>query len=380
MRVRPLETLLRWSLRAVKALDGRDDDPRSLDAADVRCVLLVSTTALGDTVMSTAAFGPLRKRFPAARFVALIHEVSLPLFRYCPEIDEAIPARGGWRDFPALVARLRRHRPEVAVILHGNEPQATPLAYLAGARWIFKLPNARNPFRFLLANRATTVTVAELGHGLNQRLRTAALAGADVEGARMRLPFVPGASERVADFFLARGFAPRRRVALQCGASAPCRMWPAEKFVALGQRLRLAHPDIGLVLTGAPAERTALERIAQDIGDASNTGDASVLVTAGELPLDCLPALVAACDCLVSGDTGTMHVAFALEVPTVCLFAVSDPATSGPPYDHERHVVIHRPCPDLSIRTKSDDTRCIARIEVDEVLAAVEGVLARGAA
>lgn len=363
--------LLRWSLRALKALDGRDDDPRCLRAEDVRCVLLVSSTALGDTVMSTAAFGPLRRRFPVARIVALIHESCEPLFRHCAEIDETIAARGGWRDFAVLAARLRRRRPEVAVILHGNEPQATPLAYLAGARWIFKLPNARNPFRFLLANRAASA--GEPGHGLDLRLRTAALAGAAVAGARMKLPKVPGASERVEAFLLARDFAPGRRVAMQCGASAASRMWPAEKFVVLGQRLRQIHPDIGIVLTGSPAERAYLDGIARGIGGAAT------IVTAGELPIECLPALVASCACLVTGDTGTMHVAFALEVPAVCLFAVSDPATSGPPYDHERHVVIHRPCPDLSIRTKSDDARCIARIEVDEVFAAVAGVLARKA-
>ena len=372
MRIRPFEAALRWSLRVIKSLDWRDDDSHSLRAAEVRCVLLVSSTALGDTVMSTATFGPLRQSYPTARFVAVIHESSLPLFRHCTEIDEAVPARSGWHGFLDLAIRLRGYRPDIAVILHGNEPQATPLAYLSGARWIFKLPNARNPFRFLLSNRATTVTIGELGHGLNQRLRTATLAGATIEGARMKLPEVPGASDRVEAYFLASNFAPGRRVAMQCGASAASRMWPAEKFVALGQRLRQTHPDIGIVLTGSPAERAYLDAIARAIGDRA-------IVTAGELPIECLPALVASCACLVTGDTGTMHVAFALEVPAVCLFAVSDPATSGPPYGHERHVVIHRPCPDLSIRTKSDDARCIARIEVDEVLAAVTGVLARKA-
>ena len=56
--------------------------------------------------------------------------------------------------------------------------------------------------------------------------------------------------------------------------------------------------------------------------------------------------------------------------PTVSLFAVSDPARSGPFQDRERHSVIHRPCPELAQRSKTDDDTCIARITVDEVLAA----------
>jgi ADP-heptose:LPS heptosyltransferase len=146
-------------------------------------------------------------------------------------------------------------------------------------------------------------------------------------------------------------------------------MWPAAHFAELGRRLLAAHADSAIVLTGAPAERDYLAGLRRDIGEPC--------LVACDLPIEALPALVGRLDVLVSGDTGTMHVAVATGTPTVCLFAVSDPATSGPAYDHELHIVIHRPCPDLAIGTKTDDARCIARIGVDEVLAAVEQQLAR---
>lgn len=370
MRIRPIDTLLRWSLRTVKAFDARDDSLRLLDPASVRSVLLVSSTALGDTVLSTAAFAPVRRRFPAARIVALVHSSYLPLFRHCTELDAVIPARGGWRGFPGLARRLRRERPELALILHGNEPQATPLAYLAGARWIVKLPNASNPFRFLLANREPPVAWAELGHGLAQRLRTAALVGADIDQARMALPDVATATAPVDAFLDAAGMRGRHLVGFQCGASGRSRMWPAQHFVELGRRLLATHPDLGIVLTGAPDERDYLDGIARDIGG-------NVAVATG-LSLEVLPTLVRRLRLLVSGDTGTMHVAVAVGIPTLCLFAVSDPATSGPAQDPERHVVIHRPCPDLAIGTKSNDQRCIARIGVDEVFAAAVRQLEAG--
>ncbi|MBU0753440.1 MAG: glycosyltransferase family 9 protein [Gammaproteobacteria bacterium] len=370
MRIRPIDTLLRWSLRTIKALDARDDSLRLLDPATVRCVLLVSSTALGDTVLSTAAFAPIRRRFPAARIVALVHGAYLPLFRHCPELDTVLPARGGWRGFAGLARRLRRLRPDLALILHGNEPQATPLAYLAGARWIVKLPNASNPFRFLLANREPPVAWAELGHGLAQRLRTAALVGADVTDARMALPDVAAATTAVDAFLDEAGLRGKPLVGFQCGASGRSRMWPAPHFVELGRRLLTAQPQLGILLTGSPGERDYLDSIARDIGG-------NVAVASG-LPLEALPTLVRRLRLLVSGDTGTMHVAVAVGTPTLCLFAVSDPATSGPAQDPERHVVIHRPCPDLAIGTKSDDQRCIARIGVDEVFAAAVRQLEAG--
>jgi ADP-heptose:LPS heptosyltransferase len=334
-------------------------------------VLLISSTALGDTVLSTAAFAPLRRRFPRARIVALIHAPYVPLFRQCPELDEVIPAIGGYRDFLALAVRLRRRQTDLALILHGNEPQATPLAYLAGARWIVKLPNAGNPFRFLLANREPPVSWAELGHGLEQRLRTAALVGADITGARMALPVIASAQSPLDSFLAESGLAGRRLIGFQCGASGRSRMWPAASFITLGRQLLAAHGDLGIVLTGAPGEHDYLCEIAAGIG-----GGAAV--AAGSLPLESLPALIGRLLLLVSGDTGTMHIAVALGTPTVCLFAVSDPATSGPAYDLERHIVIHHPCPDLAISTKSDDQRCIERIGVDEVFAAAVHQLEAG--
>jgi ADP-heptose:LPS heptosyltransferase len=369
VRIRPLDTLLTWSLRIAKALDRRTDRLGDIDPAAVHRVLLISSTALGDTVLSTAAFAPLRRRFPAARIAALIHAPYVPLFRHCPELDEVVPSRGAWRGFVGLAQRLRRERPDLALILHGNEPQATPLAYLAGARWIVKLPNASNPFRFLLANREPPVAWAELGHGLNQRLRTAALVSADVAGARMALPVTAAAVAAVDGFLAEAGLAGRRLIGFQCGASAASRMWPAAHFAELGRRLLASHTDATIVLTGSPAERDYLEGLRRDIGERCRV--------ACELPIETLPALIDRLDVLVSGDTGTMHVAVATGTPTVCLFAVSDPATSGPAYDHELHSVIHRPCPDLAIGTKTDDPRCIARIGVDEVLSAVEKQLAR---
>lgn len=351
-------------LRSIKRFDRRDNSLASLDPHTIRRVLLISSTALGDAVMSSAAFIPLRQRFPHARVAALFHRNTLALFRQCRELDEILPYQSGTFGFLKALLAVRRVEPELVIILHGNEPQATPLAYLSGARWIVKLPNARNPFRFLLSNREPVVTREELGHGLTQRLRTAEVVGAVTTDARMALPD-DAASVAAVDAWLEQaGLMGKTLIGLQCGASARSRMWPGEKFVALGRLLQQANPQLGIVLTGAPTEQDYLDGIAAAIGD-------RVAVSAGRVPLEQLPALVRRLRVLVSGDTGTMHVAFAVGTPTVCLFAVSDPATSGPPYDANRHAVIFRPCVGPKISTKAGDDSCIGRIEVDEVAAAI---------
>lgn len=363
MRLRLRESLLLGLMHVLKSLDRRDTSLAAFDPARVRSILLVSSTALGDTVMSTAAVEALRRRYPAAHVAALIHVAYVDLFRHLRGIDTVIPYHGGWRRFLRTAWQLRQHHVDTALVLHGNEPQATPLAWLAGARFIFKLPNT-SAFRFLLSNPEPVLDWNALGHGVAQRLRVAALAGADAEGARLYLPRPRAAETAVTHWLSRQGIkAGARLVGFQLGASSRGRMWPVESFVALAARLGTAFPDLRFVLTGSNAEFALCEAAAHAIGKAA-------VNAAGALPVEHLPTLVGRLALLVTGDTGTLHVAVAVGTPTVSLFAVSDPARSGPAQDPQLHTVIHRPCPELAQRSKTDDDTCIARIAVEEVLAA----------
>jgi len=366
VRLRIRETLLYATLRLLKRLDGRRTSCADFDPAQVRSILLISSTALGDTVLSTAAMNAVRRRYPEARIVALIHRAYVKLFRNHPALDDVISYRGGWRGFFGLVRILRWYDFDLALILHGNEPQATPLAYLSGARFIFKLPN-RNRFRFLLSNAEPLRGREEFRHGLDQRLAVAGLADVPTVGARMSLPSPP-AIGRLADDWLGSDRS-HPLIGFQSGASSRSRMWPEAHFAELARRLALRFPDIGFVLTGSPDEAARCRRIAAAVGPTAR-------VAAGALPIEALPALVARLTLLVSGDTGTLHLAVAMDVPTVGLFAVSHPEISGAAYDLDRHVAIHRPY-EKNVTTKSDDPEGMRRIGVDAVESAVVAQLAR---
>lgn len=361
MRVQPFTDLLYLGLRAAHALDRRARNTADFRPEAVRVILAVSTTAVGDTAMSTAGLHALRIRYPEARLVALLHPATGSLLKDHPDIDEHLFYSGRYADFARTLRVLRRLRPDVAAVFHGNEPQMTPLLYLAGIPFIFKLPNtSRN--RFLLSNALPRQAWADLGHGLRQRLAVARLAGADSDDPHMYLPVSNEARAAAETLLAAYGVtsgAPL--IGLQTGASEPHRAWPAESFVALGRALAARHPGLRLILTGSPAEAAHCQRIAEAIGPAATN-------LAGTLGLDRLPALIERLDVLVSGDTGPMHIAFAVGTPTVCLFGASDPAGAGPIYDLDRHSVLAAPW-DASARALAAP---MTRIGVNAVAAAVK--------
>ena len=142
-----------------------------------------------------------------------------------------------------------------------------------------------------------------------------------------------------------------------------------------------ARPDLRFVVTGSPAEVSLCREVASGIeAVAPVIGGTRAWASAGQLPLIALPYLLRRASLLVTGDTGPMHLAVTVDTPVVALFAVSDPARSGPGYDLDKHVIIRkwRTCdPCFSKNCPYAEPICMDNIAVDEVVAAVDTILSR---
>ena len=370
------ENLLYVALRVAHTFAPRVADPTDLKTRKIRNILAVSSTAIGDTLLSTPALRSLRLAYPSARIALLVNAPYVDLFRPLPHVDELIPYHGGWRRFLRLARELRPRQFDLACILHGNEPQATPLAWLSGARFIFKLPNTSR-FRFLLTNTQPVLGWDDFEHGIDQRLAVARLAGGAETDRRMELPVTHAARAEVGAVLAERGItAATPLLALQAGASTNSRRWAPNRYIELARQLLAERPGLHIVLTGSPAERDLARRIAAGIGHPQ------VWNAAGSLPLPVLPALLERCRLMVSGDTGPMHLAVTVGTPVVALFAVSFASRSGPAYDLDRHVILQksRTCdPCFSKNCPYSEPICMEAISVDEVRQAVIGILDREA-
>ena len=113
--------------------------------------------------------------------------------------------------------------------------------------------------------------------------------------------------------------------ALHPGAGKAQNIWPAAGFAAVARRARAAGHQV-LILHG-PADReplAELERLlAADLGPDLRVAPAA--------PVGVGAALLQRSDRFLCNDTGVMHVAGALRVPTVALFGPTDPALWKPP-------------------------------------------------
>jgi len=373
MRLNPLDGIVYLLVKGIKAFDRRDTDLKYFDPDKVKSILVVSSTAIGDTLLSTPAIRAIKERYPDTKIIAHFNIKNMELFENNPHIDGIIPYYGGYKRFFKTVREFRRNRFDVALILHGNEPQATPMAYLSGADFIVKLPNT-SKYGFLLSNTTSHLQLptSEFVHGIEQRLKVAALIGCSNKDKRMVLPVDRDDEGAVSDFLKSEGIKDDDiLIGFQVGASTVSRMWFAERFVELGKRLITAYPTTKIVITGSPDEKKYCEQIDREIGG-------RVIVSAGKLPLRQIPALVKRFKVLLTGDTGIMHIAIAVGTSVAALYAVADYRITGPYYDTEKHRVIQKwktcdPC----MSKKCEYQECMENISVNEVFKAVTDIIGK---
>jgi len=154
------------------------------------------------------------------------------------------------------------------------------------------------------------------------------------------------------------------------------RRWPAERFALLIERL-IQKYDLPIILIGAPADRDHVSEVLQRVqGDTSR-----VLNLAGSLSLGGLFALLEGAACVVTNDTGPMHMAWALGTPTVCLFGPVDPhhyGWEGPGVELLHQPVYCSPCVhEVDVPPCNGNNICMQLIDVPSVQNAVERLLSK---
>lgn len=149
------------------------------------------------------------------------------------------------------------------------------------------------------------------------------------------------------------------------GLFGQAKHWGDDRFCAVASRLRADGADV--VLLTSPGERAQAERIASWCDNLPMIGQEGDVLH--------LAAVISHCSVVITNDSGPLHLAAALAVPTVSIFGPTDPGRTVIPGASR---VIHRPfgCqPCYKRECPLGHHRCMNDITVDEVYSAAVGVL-----
>jgi heptosyltransferase-1 len=282
-------------------------------------ILFIKTSSLGDVIHHMPALTEARKARPDARFSWLVEEAFAPLVRLHPAVETVIPvAWRRWRkslyapatlgEIAASLREIRARRYDEIIDSQGLLRSGVIARMAHGRRHGYDSQSIREP----LASPFYDVRY-RVSRELHAVERNRILSG-------LALGYKPqGAPDFGLDRTKFAASGPRYAVLLHATAR-PEKQWPEADWIALGHTL--AHDGLELVLPwGTESERVRSERIAAALPRARVPERA---------PLDAVAQLIAGAQFVVGVDTGLLHLAAALGVPLVAIFAGSRPVLTGP--------------------------------------------------
>ncbi len=332
--------------------------------SDIEEIYCFSNTAIGDTLFNTPLFRSLKDNFPNKKIVAVLNPTNYALFSNNKDIDEIMLYSGKTKHFFQTLKILKMKKPKLFLLLHSNDPQATSMAVLSGAKYVIKIPNYSNKFNRWHTNKPTKPV--EMKHGVFNRLKQLEYLGITETNPKMHLPLKSEAKERITKYFEHNT---KKLIGFQIGASTLSRMWFKENWIELGKKLLDKYHDINIVLTGAPNEIKMTKEVQAGINDER------VLNLAGRFDIESAAALIGRLDLLITPDTGPLHMAIALQTPTIGFFVVAHHSGSNACYDQDIHLYIQKdktctPC----VGKDCKFAKCMLQIEVDLVVGKVKEI------
>ncbi len=148
-------------------------------------------------------------------------------------------------------------------------------------------------------------------------------------------------------------------------AYGSAKRWLPERFAEAAARLAKER-NASIALFGSKAERALCDQVAALVNGVS------VINYAGKTTLAQFIDLTAGCEIFLTNDSGAMHIASALGIPTVAIFGATDDIATGPTGAHSRVVREPVECSPCLLRECPIDHRCMTGVSAERV--ALEGL------
>jgi heptosyltransferase II len=147
----------------------------------------------------------------------------------------------------------------------------------------------------------------------------------------------------------------------------PAKRWFPERFAAVADELSDCFPMQGILL-GSRADWDVAEEVRK-------TARTELINLAGKTNLREAIHLISQCHLFISNDSGLMHVAGALNIPTVAIFGSTNPITTSPAGNKTTIVRQDVSCSPCLEKTCPTDFRCMKLISVDDVFVAAQKII-----
>jgi len=333
------------------------------DTTKVEKILIRGPNWVGDAVLAIPALKAVRARFPAAEITLLVRPWVAGLFSSAPYVDRVWRERKPTtlKDWMRITRNIRELKFDVALLLP-NSFESALMMFMGRVRQ--RIGYATDGRRWLLTD--AIANAPQHRHQVHYYLDLAKALSAATD--RPSISIEATALERnSARQLLAAAGIPRsaRFLVLNPGAAyGSAKRWHQDRFAGVADNLAC---ELGLevAIIGSESERVTADQICQRM-----TSETAILN--GRTSLETLIGVIAESSLMITNDSGPMHIAAALGVPTVAIFGPTDETVTGPYGPHTRVIKHAVECSPCLLRECPIDHRCMNAVTVDEVCRAAK--------
>jgi len=288
--------------------------------SSIRNILIVRTDRIGELLLTVPIVRALRKKYPKVRITFLAHPESRDVVVGNSDIDEIIdfpPQRNEtwWQEARRLMRILGARPFDVAIV--GNARKAYHLAL-----FLKRVPvriGFRRKWPFLLTHKIEDRRRLGEAHEVDHNRTLLEPLMASVPDSKPHFPLDAAAEVWSEEALRSVGWGTKDLViAMSPFSTHPKKEWEAKGFNALAARL-IKELRAHIVFLGGPADRGRSQGIEQGLNNQS-------LNLCGRTTLKQVASVLARTRVLISNDSGLVHIAASLDVPTVVLFRNDLPA------------------------------------------------------
>jgi len=331
-------------------------------------ILIVNVNWLGDTLFATPFIRAVKEKYPDSYIAILTHPRCYEILEGNPNIDEIIvydekrQHKNLLRKF-SMVAYLRSKNFDTAFILRKSLSRTLLLLFS-------KIPTRGgyvSKRAGVLLTRSVDIPHKEL-HKVEYFLNLGKTAGIEARNKNYEIYISGKDMEKGEKVLKDAGINYKNFVILNAGGNWNPKRWPAENFAKLGDEI-FKTSGSHIVLTGAEKDIALAETIAGLMKH-------KPFILCGKTGLKTLGAIFKKAICVISNDSGPMHLAAATGANVIAIFGPTSAKLTGP-YGGGKCKVLHKDigCEIPCYEVKCKDNKCMKAVTVGEALGAFNEIV-----
>lgn len=332
---------------------------RRLSFHEIRRILVVKLWAVGESVLTLPMIKVLKEKFPKSQIDVMAMGKNREVFEACKYVDNVIGFGLVFRKYDVVIDCEPWMNTSALVGFFAGRNR---IGFSHGVRSL--LYNKRVEFD---DKQHEVLTFLDLSKNVSAHYSPSELVKLSVKKEDMDKVNSFWKQKKLSGFVV--GIAP------SVGDSSKSRMWSLERYAKVAEHIISKKGKV--LLVGTCSDLDVLNEL-NDLIDKKTRKE--VVMAAGKLSLKQSFGLIGKCKCFISNDTGPMHIAAAMGVPTIGLFGPNTPvrfAPFGPRNISIYHAKACSPCINVhrsQIGECKEGIECLSDIAVEEVVEAVEKI------